>query len=209
MTPETGDGAGEAMAALRSLGSPPRRRRVALLLLGTVLAAAVCWYVGMDAWHAGTVGLVLGAAGLCRIAMPDHRDAGWAAAPGTSEDGARLDVARLSWSLRPRHGRVQHAALGRVQELARHRLALRQLDLREPADRAAIELLIGEAAYTTLALPAQRPPQLRSVVHCLDMLDRLDPPRSGPAPAAPPERRPTASERPLLPVFRKRTGHER
>jgi hypothetical protein len=174
-TDGTGSGAGELRSALASLVRPPRRRQVAVLLLGTAFAAALCWFAGMDAWHAGTVGLVLAAAGLCAIAVPDHRDAAWPEVAGPDGEGARWDVARLSWSLRPKRGRIPQAGLVRVQELARHRLALRGLDLADPDDRAAIERLIGTAAYATVALPAARPPRVRAVVHCLDMLDRLDP----------------------------------
>ena len=55
----------------------------------------------------------------------------------------------------------------------------------DPSHRSGIEQLIGSAAYATLCRPGRWPPLLRSVVHCLDMLDRLDPARSSPVPAIP------------------------
>ncbi|MHA6623232.1 hypothetical protein [Pseudonocardia sp. DLS-67] len=154
----------------------PEPLRTSLLAAGAVLAGAICWFVGMDAWHAGTVGLVLGAAGLCRAAVPDHRDVQWEGVARPADEGARWDVARLSWSLRPRRGRIPQAGLRPVHDLARYRLAQRGLDLDDPADRPAIERLLGEAAYATVALPATRPPRMRAVAGCLDALDRLDPP---------------------------------
>lgn len=215
MTPEpetgssTDDRAGELRSALRCLLRPPRRRRAVLVGVGAVLAAAVCWYVGMDTAHAVTVGLVAGAAGLCWTAVPDHQDVDWEQPPRAAQEGARWDVAQLSWSLRTRRGRVQHTALRRVQDLARHRLALRQLDLDDPGDRAAIERLIGEAAYATLARPRSDLPLLRALVHCLDALDGLDPPHPGTTPSALPEQRPTALGGPLLAVPRRRTRYDR
>ncbi|MHA6624805.1 hypothetical protein ACU61A_05255 [Pseudonocardia sichuanensis] len=148
--------------------------RVALLAAGAALAGVACWVVGMDAGHAATVGLALAAAGLCWIALPGHREVAWPDAAATDEVGARWDVARLSWSLRPRRGRVPLAGMRPVQDLARRRLELHGLDLGDPRDRAAIERLVGEAVYATLALPATRPPHVRSVLRCLDALDRLD-----------------------------------
>ncbi|OZM76507.1 hypothetical protein CFP66_41000 [Pseudonocardia sp. MH-G8] len=151
------------------------RTRVGLLVAAATLVSVVCWVVGLDAWHAATAGLVLVAAGLCWTALPAHRDVAWPQTTGLQEEGARWDVARLSWSLRPKRGRVPHAGLRPVQDIARRRLAPRGLDLGDPRDRRAIEHLIGEAAYATLALPANRPPHVRAVQHCLDALDRLDP----------------------------------
>jgi hypothetical protein len=169
----TGPRAGELRRALGELRR--HRARVALLVVGAALAGTACWVVGMDSWHAATLGLVLVAAGLCWVAVPGHRDVAWPETGGPQEEGARWDVARLSWALRPVRGRVPHAGLRHVQDLARQRLALHGLDPGDPADRPAIERLVGEAAYATLALPATRPPRVRAVFHCLDALDRLDP----------------------------------
>jgi hypothetical protein len=153
-----------------------RHRPARLVLAGTgaVLAAAACWVVGMDVGHAATVGLVLAAAGLCWVAVPAHREVAWPGTAAVQEEGARWDVARLSWSLRPKRGRVPRAGLRPVQDLARRRLEPRGLDLADPRDRAAIERLLGEAAYATLALPAARPPHVRAVQRCLDALDRIE-----------------------------------
>lgn len=167
-------------SAVRSLFERPRRGRVVLVLIVGVLTAGVSWYVGMDTGHAVTLGTVLAAVAVSWIAVPDHERVEWPEESGAGREGARRDVVQLSWSLRPHYGRIRQAALGRVQDLARYRLGLRQLDLDNPADRAAIERLIGPAAYATLrSRAAGRLPLLRSVVHCLDVLDRLDPSRSG------------------------------
>jgi hypothetical protein len=62
-----------------------------------------------------------------------------------------------------------------VQNLARQRLALCQLDLANPQHRGEIERLIGSAAYAVLRLDAARPPRFRALVRCLEVLDMLDP----------------------------------
>lgn len=172
-SPSTGNMNRSPERAIGNLLRPPRRRHFILLLIGAILVAFVCWYTGMDLPHAVTVAAALTAAGLCFIAAPDPERAPWPdEETGTGAEGARRDIVQLSWSMRPRYGRIRTSGLGRVQNLARYRLALHQLDLRNPHDRAAIERLIGTAAYATLHSD-KRLPLLRSVVHCLDMLDRL------------------------------------
>jgi hypothetical protein len=171
-----------------------RLKPTVLVLGGGVVVAAACWFFGTDAWHAITIGGCLGAIGVAWVAVPDHPNVSWRDDDVTSRKGARSDVVNLSWSLRPRYGRVQHTVLRRVQGVARYRLSERQLDLLDPLDRPEIERLIGSAAYAVLSSSGSRPPLLRSIVRCLDILDALAP--SGTTAQAPVDTRPMRENTP-------------
>lgn len=145
-----------------------------------LLVAAICWYLGTDVWHSVLLGCVLttvGVAGLVGSGIPEPGDSFRWHLRRPSRDGARGEIAELSWALRGRYGRVTDRAVWRLQRLARQRLALHQLELNDPADRLAIERLIGRRAYAVLVKRRHRPPFLGSLLHCLDMLDALDPSR--------------------------------
>lgn len=165
----------------------PQRRVTALALIVVVLVAAVCWYFGTDVWHSLLLGGVLTTVGLISLVGIPARDPSvteWRAGPSPNREGARGDVAELSWSLRTSYGgRVDIRAVSRVRQLARRRLALHQLDLNDPADRPGVEALIGRSAYAVL-VHRDRRPMLRSLLHCLDALDTLGPTM----PTAPPSR---------------------
>jgi hypothetical protein len=176
----------ETAGRLRSKGgrSPlglvqlPERRVTIWALVVAVFVAAACWYLGVDVWHSVLLGGVLTTVGLLSFVGLPERDIGtteWRDGPGTNREGARGEVADLSWSLRTSYGRVDIKAVSRVRQLARRRLALHHLDLNDPADRPRVELLIGPSAYGIL-VRSQRRPRLRSLLHCLDALDAMDAP---------------------------------
>lgn len=192
-------------SVLRSLLQSPRRGRFILVLIGAVLVGAVCWYIGMDTWHAVAAGVAVAAVGLCWIAVPDHDNPRWPSDTETSNQGARRDIVQLSWALRPRYGRIRQTALGRAQKLARYRLGLHHLDLRNPDDRAAIERLIGRASYATLHATEGRMPTLAAVTRCLDRLDGLDPLRSNATLVGSARRRPATSGHSIFAPNRRRT----
>ena len=178
---------GEVSRSLLGLVRLPERRATVLALIVAVLVASFCWYFGVDVWHSVLLGSVLTTVGLISMVGTADGDLGstdWRGGASPNRDGARGEVAELSWSLRTNYGRVNHKALLRVRQLARHRLAQHQLDLNDPADRRGVELLIGRSAYAVLVLSDRRP-LLRSFLHCLDALDSMD----GMRPAAPPSRR--------------------
>jgi hypothetical protein len=177
----------EVGRSLLGLVRLPERRATALALIVALLTAAFCWYFGVDVWHSVLLGSVLTTVGLITMVATADGDLGstaWRGGASPSRDGARGEVAELSWSLRTNYGRVNHKAVLRVRQLARHRLAQHQLDLNDPADRRGVELLIGRRAYAALVLSDRRP-LLRSFLHCLDALDAMDGVRS----TAPPSRR--------------------
>ena len=154
---------------------PPTWLQVTRVLMVAIGVAAICWFFGADAWHSILLGSVVTTVGLVissRGTLSERGDTEWRD-ERRARAGARNDVAQLSWSLRPSFGRVSNTALWRVQQLARRRLALHQLDIREPAQRRQIEQLIGRRAYALLVSDGRRPPHLRSLLHSLDALDGL------------------------------------
>jgi hypothetical protein len=164
-----------------------RRRAAGRVLLVALLVAAISWYLGADVSHSILIGtaVALGVVGVYGSGGFDLKSTGWRGGVGSSEAGARRDVVELSWSLRKRYGRVGDAAVSRVQQIARHRLALHELDLSDTADRREIEQLIGRNTCALLVPDGRRAPSLRSLLHCLDVLDALDPRRSTVPPSRP------------------------
>jgi hypothetical protein len=157
-----------------ALQRPARRTAVRVTLIA-LLVAAICWFFGADVWHSILFGTVLTAVGLIvlRGLGPDVGTVSWRAS-GNNRHGARRDVDQLSWAMRGSYGRVDGAAVWRVQRLAAQRLALHHLELQNAADRSRIEQLLGRRAYLLLARGERRPVSLRALLQCLDALDVLD-----------------------------------
>jgi hypothetical protein len=141
------------------------------------LVAAICWYFGADVWHSILIASALTTVGVIVFGDTVNLElisTDWQRGNRPSRHGARTDIAELSWWLRGRHGRVNDRALTRIQQVARHRLALYQLDLRNPADHPKIEQLIGRRTCAILVQGDRRPPSLRVFIRCLDALEALD-----------------------------------
>jgi hypothetical protein len=187
-------GRSEVGRSLLGLVRRPERRVVVWAFVFVVLVAAVCWYFGADVWHSVLLGCVLTMVGLISLIGVPARDPSiteWRAGPSPNREGARGEVAELSWSLRTSYGgRVDVRAVSRVRQLARRRLALHQLDLNDPADRPGVEALIGRSAYAVL-VRRERRPMLGSLLHCLDALDTLSPTMPTAAPSRRRRRLPT------------------
>ncbi len=162
--------------SLLGLARLPRRKATIWAFIAAFAVAATCWYFGADVWHSIILGCALTTVGVIILVATADRELGntdLRSTPRSNREGARGEVAELSWSLRTSYGRVDNRAVSRVRQLARHRLALHQLDLNDPADRGAVEQLIGPSAYNVL-VRSERRPLLRSLLHCLDALDALD-----------------------------------
>ncbi len=169
-------------------------RAIAEVTATAVVAGAICWYFGADVWRSLVLGTAIAAAavagleGLALGLSPDDDDSSWREERGMRRNGARGDVASLAASVRGRGGRAS-LARGPVHQIARRRLATRQLDIERPEDRAAIEQVVGRRAYRLLVRDHRRGLSERSLVHCLDALDALGPPAAGA------DARPNAPER--------------
>lgn len=180
---------------LRTFGlvQRPQRGTVVRALFAAIVVAAIFWYFGATIWYALLFGNALTTLGLvltARATLSERGETAWRGEGVHVSSGARNNVAELSWSLESRFGRVSHAALVSVNDVARRRLAERQIDLRESSDRAQIEQLIGRRAYLLLVSRSRRRPYLRSLVQCLDALDALETSRSSePSPVASRSRR--------------------
>jgi hypothetical protein len=194
----------EVWHGLVGLVRPPERRATISVLSAALLAAATCWYFGADAWYSILMGMAIASVGVSGLVGPARLDLGGIAWPGgglADRSGARSDIVELSMLLRGSHGLVNHGAVLRVRRLARQRLALHKLDLLDPADRREIEQLIGRRAYALLVRSKHRP-LLRSMLHCLDVLDTLDLTR----PATPSRSR---RRTPIFALHRSRRARER
>ena len=99
------------------LRRPTRRETVQTLGAGVGIAA-ICWYFGVDVWHAIVLGCAITVAALAAIAgsaAPEARDLSWRPGKRASSEGSRNDVASLSsslhvgWGRRRPHGRAAPA----------------------------------------------------------------------------------------------------
>jgi hypothetical protein len=152
------------------LGRP--RDIVAMLAL-----SAVAWYFGATVWTSllvgGAVTIVLRAVSL--VSVPEEAGFRWRVQRRARAEGGRSDVSNLAISLSRGWRRTGVTADRRVVEIARRRLALQNLDLENPDHRSQIEQLLGRRAYQSLTRKDYRGMGLRSLVHCLDVLDTLEP----------------------------------
>jgi hypothetical protein len=154
----------------------PTRRATIRTLSAGVSIAAICWYFGVDVWHAILLGCAMTVTALAAAAgtsAPDARDLSWHPGKRARNDGSRNDVASLSSSLHVGWGLVGLTAERRLHEIARRRLALDGLDLQNADHRLAIERRIGGRAYRIL-VRGQGRLRLRTLMYCLDTLDAID-----------------------------------
>ncbi len=162
---------------IEMLRLPTRRETIRTLCAGLSIAV-VCWYFGVDVWHAILLGCAITVIALAAVAgtsTPDARDLSWRPGKRVRNDGSRNDVASLSSSLHAGWGFVGLTAERRLHLIAARRLALDGLDLRDAEHRLAIERRIGGRAYRILQRGQRRRLRLRTLRYSLDMLDAIDP----------------------------------
>ena len=161
---------------LSDLLRPPTRRGAVRGAGTAFLVSAVCWYFGVNVWHAILLGCALTAAVLAVMngaSTHEFREIGWRHRRRNT-GGSRSEVESLASSLRTGWEPVGLTAERRLRQIARHRLALEGLDLQSDDQRAAIESRIGTRAYRILRDSGKRP-RLGSLIRCLDALDALSP----------------------------------
>jgi hypothetical protein len=155
----------------------PSRRETLQTLGAGLLVAAICWYFGVDVWHAILLGCAITVTALaCLVAgsAPDARDLSWHPGKRVGKEGSRNDVASLSSSLHAGWSLVGLTAQRRLYEVARRRLALEGLDLQNADHQPAIERRIGAPTYQILMRGKSGRLTLRRLMYCLDMLDAID-----------------------------------
>jgi hypothetical protein len=155
----------------------PSRRETLQTLGAGLLVAAICWYFGVDVWHAILLGCAITVTALACLAAgsaPDARDLSWRSGKRAGKAGSRNDVSSLSSSLHAGWGLVGLTAERRLHEIARRRLALEGLDLQNADQRLAIESRIGAPTYRILMGRKGGRLRLRTLTYCLDAIDAID-----------------------------------
>lgn len=76
----------------------------------------------------------------------------------------------MAWAINTRTGVAGHVVVRRVQAVLRRRLALRGLDLDDPAQHARIDALLGEGVRDALH---RREVQRTDIEMVLDAIDRI------------------------------------
>jgi hypothetical protein len=90
--------------------------------------------------------------------------------------GGRRDVEQLAWSMVEHRTHIRGVVLARVGAIAARRLAQHGLDPQRPADSAAIESLLGPAAWAALRPDRERPVVPRELDTTLRAIERVPPP---------------------------------
>jgi len=150
------------------------RRASGVLVVG-LAATWIAWLLGVDLVHALVLGIGTAVVVVVARTVDLVPDAGWEREPSPDRDGARGDLATLSWTMVGRDGRAGERILRRVRAVAAGRLARCGLDLTDPADADAIRALLGARAWSVLGPVHGRPPSIADVTHTVERLERLDP----------------------------------
>ena len=163
------------------------RRWHAVVVAGSVcVAAALVGLLWGDAALVGLVaGLVAAAAALVGAAAPDP----WPRARRTDLAGTRREVMALTWSFVGQEGRVSEFAVRRLRADATRRLARRGIVVPGglgattrtsplvPEDvRRAARAVLGDRAWYILTTPGGTMPSLSDIAHCVEVVERLEPP---------------------------------
>lgn len=148
------------------------KRRILILGVGGLLALIVFLVLGwlgfptpfVLAWMIIVVAVVLA----CRQEFIEVGSAWPPEKPGRNSRGS--EVSRLAWAINTRTGVAGHVVVRRVQSVLRRRLALRGLDLDDPAQHARIDAILGEGVREALH---RREVQRTDIEIVLDAIDRI------------------------------------
>lgn len=168
--------------------------RPVLVFAGLTLGSAV---VGLRWGDAALVGLVAAVVTAVASMVGAGETDPWPRYRPPDQAGTRRDVMALTWSFIGREGRVSEFAVRRVRLDATRRLAARGVVVpgglgattRTSPDvgddvRARARALLGDRAWFILTTPGGTMPSLADIAHCVEVVERLEPP----APTAPPTR---------------------
>ncbi|MCW2604082.1 MAG: hypothetical protein JWN61_2217 [Pseudonocardiales bacterium] len=148
------------------------------LALATVVLPAAAWAIGIN-WVYCLLIAAAAAAGVAALELPAlGREPNWPVPDEARHDGGRREIAYLSWMLTSRHGGTDRAAVLRLRETARRRLALRGIDLEATADMQRARDVLGPHIHSILLSDQGFSPSHRQIVQCIEALERLvpDPP---------------------------------
>jgi hypothetical protein len=149
-------------------------RRLVPVIVVAILVGGVVWFFGLGILPAIVVVLAVGAVGIVlRLVAVQSPNREWPPPPPPKTDGARREAFELSWAMRTRTGVVDDRIVRRVRSIAVNRLALRHLDLDNPAHRQSIERLVGAQVYDLLTAGDGRNVRIASVLATLEVLDTL------------------------------------
>ena len=158
--------------------------RPLIIAAAAFLVSGVLGLRWLDALLLGLITFVLASVG---ASMESGSPSPWAPAPPEEADGARSEVAALTWSFVGRDGRVSEVAVRRLRADATRRLVRRRLVLpgglnartersgADPEVVAQARALIGERAWATLTAPGGLMPSINDVAHCVDVIEGLGP----------------------------------
>ncbi len=150
------------------------RAVIGRVAVGALIAGA-CWAIGLDLSNGLTIALVVIALYSLR-GLVGGEDETWLPAPESAHnEGARREVARLSWGLQGSDDRVDRWSAQRLHALAARRAAEHGLDLNAPEDAAGCRQLLGSTTYDALSLDPNRLPRYPQFVAALDVVERLTP----------------------------------
>jgi hypothetical protein len=171
-----------------SVGEVVRNGLIAAFVAALIGGAARV--IGLDAAHAVALGCGVLALVLFLLSQRSVVPSADLAPPDLDPpSGGRRDVEQLAWSMIEHRTHVRGIVLTRVRAIAARRLAQHGLDPRRPEDAAAIEALLGAAAWAPLRPDLDRPVSPRALDATLRALERLPPPEPlGPARALNPDR---------------------
>lgn len=151
------------------------------LVVGAVVGATM-WALGMRGSSAALVAM----AAATFVAVVQRVDSAAEPRPEprhhVSADGVRGEVLDLAWTMVGRDGRAGERALRRLREAGARRVARHGLDLADPDQADVLRDLLGDRALTTLTRRSHPLPGVGDLVHTLDVLERLGPTRTRPAP---------------------------
>lgn len=168
-------------------------------VIGVPVAALIgtaSWVVGLDGPHAIAVGAGVLALVVLLLAQRGVTPLDDLLPPDPEPPvGGRRDVEQLAWTMVEQRTRIRGVVLGRVTGIAARRLGEHGLDLRRAQDAAAIEALVGPAAWAVLRPDRAGPVGPRALDAALTALERLPPSEPSGRDARPDARQPDRTSR--------------
>lgn len=151
------------------------QRRLLIAILSGLGGAGVLALAGVQLWFALAWGVAVSAL-VAITGSPIHEDnASWPPEVPTPVP-AGSEIARLAWSFHPTTGEAGPMVVRRLRRLVSHRLTRLGLDLDDPADRPAIDQLLGSDVAGRLTNLRLTGADAQAVLVAVERLSALPPP---------------------------------